>query len=655
MEVEVVSPSGDNWCSLETLTWDNLSLRRLAILPASDEGDVTEPRSEVPGVAFSRAKPTPVDQPELVVASHPALRLLGLDSNATTSRADFADFFSGNRVLPGAQPAAHCYCGHQFGHFSGQLGDGATMYLGEVVSPAGARWEVQFKGAGRTHYSRSADGRKVLRSSLREFLCSEANHALGMPTTRAGSLVTSKTMVIRDVNYDGNASREKASVVLRIAPSFLRFGSFEICKPRDPITGRAGPSVGQHTLLNELLTHVSGLLLPEEAKACAALAADHKEPSGKTEVSAAERDLFSRAFAEIVLRTARLVAHWQTAGFCHGVLNTDNMSVLGLTIDYGPFGYMEAFDPEFACNASDGSGRYAYAQQPSICHWNCERLAEALAPILPRSYTQPSLDAYMPAYKRAYMSAMRAKLGLRVALEAADETLMEECFAVMKATGADFTCTFRALCDFEPADGEAAASQVIGAIVDRCASPSALARALRQRAQASVPQIPIPQLMQLVQVAQQNPAALSMLGDPELVKAELMSEFAKVQRHEELLERAQSVEAISPAELRARNSEAWKSWLTTYAQRLAAETPEALAQQQAELEQAWPGRREAMRSANPRVVLRNWIAQEAIDAAGRHDYAHVEAILEVLTHPYEERHDRYGEPPSASLDSISVS
>ena len=186
--------------SLETLNFDNLTLRAL---PVSSHGEPRTPR-QVTGACFSRASPTPVQSPRLVIASPDALALLGLPASEI-ERDQFASYFGGNTILPGAQPSAHCYCGHQFGHFSGQLGDGATMYLGEVVTAEGARWELQFKGAGLTHYSRTADGRKVLRSSLREFLCSEAMHALGVPTTRAGTCVTSDTRVTRDIHYDGNA------------------------------------------------------------------------------------------------------------------------------------------------------------------------------------------------------------------------------------------------------------------------------------------------------------------------------------------------------------------------------------------------------------------------------------------------------------------
>ena len=229
------------------------------------------------------------------------------------------------------------------GHFSGQLGDGATMYLGEIITSKNERVEIQFKGAGQTPYSRRADGRKVLRSSIREFLCSEANHYLGVPTTRAGTIVTSDTKVERDIFYDGNAIQERATIITRLAHSFIRFGSFEIAKGTDSITGRKGPSAGKHAIVQQLLDYVVNTFYADVTANCST-------PEEK----------YLAFFRELTRRTAVMVARWQTVGFCHGVMNTDNMSILGITIDYGPYGYMEAFDPEYICNGSDNEGRYRY-------------------------------------------------------------------------------------------------------------------------------------------------------------------------------------------------------------------------------------------------------------------------------------------------------
>jgi len=258
--------------------------------------------------------------------------------------------------------------GHQFGNFAGQLGDGAAMYLGEILSDIGYeqnsstpvsttqsvsvsesdnnhhRWELQLKGAGLTPYSRTADGRKVLRSSIREFLCSEAMYYLGIPTTRAGSLVTSDSTVERDPFYDGNSIDERCTIVSRIAPNFFRFGSFEIFKSADPGKSRAGPSAGNAELKKRLLDHVLTYYPSIQATAQAP----------------------SELLREVVKRTAELVALWQAAGWVHGVLNTDNLSIMGLTIDFGPFGFMEHYDSEYVPNGSDNSGRYCYEAQPQV-------------------------------------------------------------------------------------------------------------------------------------------------------------------------------------------------------------------------------------------------------------------------------------------------
>jgi serine/tyrosine/threonine adenylyltransferase len=333
--------------TLETLRFDNCQLRELPV----DTGP-NEVRT-VRGAAFARVAPTPVVNPRVVALSAPALALLGLRADEVAAHPAAAEYLSGNRVLPGAEPAAHAYCGHQFGSFAGQLGDGATMYLGEVLHPAtGERWELQFKGAGKTPFSRTADGRKVLRSSLREFLCSEAMAALGVPTTRAGSVVTSDSTVTRDVFYTGDAIQERCTVITRIAPSFLRFGSLEVVKSTDPMTGRAGPSAGDGALLDALLGYVCRHFYGHLAGAHAP-----GKPAGAA---------FEAMYVEIVRRSAALVAQWQAHGFAHGVLNTDNMSLLGLTIDYGPFGWMVRAAAGGGGGAAGGRvGRRAPAAPPS--------------------------------------------------------------------------------------------------------------------------------------------------------------------------------------------------------------------------------------------------------------------------------------------------
>jgi uncharacterized protein YdiU (UPF0061 family) len=352
--------------SLDALNFDNRILNSLPV-----DKDKSNYVRTVEGACYSLVDPTPLSNPQLVSASTDALRLIGIREDEIGSPL-FVEYFSGNKSLPGSIPAAHCYCGHQFGHFAGQLGDGCALYVGEIVNDKGERWELQFKGSGKTPYSRQADGRKVLRSSIREFLCSEAMHYLGIPTTRAGTCITSDTLVDRDMFYNGNVIKEKATVITRISPSFIRFGSFEIFKTTDPLTGRRGPSVGHHDLYLKLLDYVVKSYYPH-------VYSDDIMESARA------------FFREICVRTARLVALWQCVGFCHGVLNTDNMSIVGVTIDYGPYGFLDRYDPSHICNRSDDRGRYAYDQQPSICKWNLKKLSEALLPSLTSEDAELSL------------------------------------------------------------------------------------------------------------------------------------------------------------------------------------------------------------------------------------------------------------------------
>ncbi|XP_033102203.1 protein adenylyltransferase SelO, mitochondrial-like [Anneissia japonica] len=280
--------------TLETLNFDNLSQRSLPI----DEEKRNFTR-QVRGACFSKVSPTPVANPQIVAYADDVMTGLLDLPESELKRGDFAEYFAGNKLLPGCDPAAHCYCGHQFGSFAGQLGDGATMYLGEIVNKRSERWEVQLKGAGVTPYSRSADGRKVLRSTIREFLCSEAIHHLGIPTTRGGTCVTSDTKVIRDIFYDGNPIQERASIVLRVAQTFLRFGSFEIFKPEDSYTGRQGPSVGRKDILETLLNYTIQTFFPEV----------HQRNEENQEKK------YLDFYKEVVRLTAQLVAGWQCVGF----------------------------------------------------------------------------------------------------------------------------------------------------------------------------------------------------------------------------------------------------------------------------------------------------------------------------------------------------
>lgn len=361
----------------------------------------------LPPQFHTRLDPTPVPAPYLVAWNPDALKLLGMPPAAVDS-AEFVEIFSGNAPLPGAAPLAAIYAGHQFGHYVPQLGDGRAILLGEVAHPAGGRWEVQLKGAGRTPYSRGGDGRAVLRSSIREYLCSEAMHGLGIPTTRALCITGSDLAVHRE-------SVESGALVTRLAPSFIRFGSFEVFYYR-----------GQH----------------DEIKTLADFALRHYFP----ELLDAARP-YPALLREITRRTATLMAQWQAAGFCHGVMNTDNMSILGLTLDYGPYGFMEAYDPGYVCNHSDHDGRYAYDQQPQIGAWNCTCLAQALLPLMELDDARDALSGYGEVFAAEYLRLMCAKLGLP--FEEASAPLVTGLLDLMAKNRTDYTLLFRALAGFD--------------------------------------------------------------------------------------------------------------------------------------------------------------------------------------------------------------
>ncbi|MBS0337321.1 MAG: YdiU family protein [Proteobacteria bacterium] len=366
----------------------------------------------LPGAFYTRLRPTPLPDPYLVAFNPAAAELIGLDPAYCATR-EFVEVFSGNRVPQGADPLAAIYAGHQFGTFVPQLGDGRAILLGEVRAPDRRRWDLQLKGAGRTPYSRMGDGRAVLRSSIREFLCSEAMHGLGIPTTRALAVTGSDAPVVRE-------TVESAAVLTRMAPSHVRFGSFEVFFHR-----------GQEDELRTLADYVLREHFPE--------------------LLSAEKPYVS-LLSEIVYRTAELVAHWQAVGFCHGVMNTDNMSVLGLTIDYGPFGFLDGFDWNHVCNHSDDGGRYAYNMQPKVAHWNLYCLGQALLPLMEMEEAEAALQRYEPAFDTAYAMQMRAKLGLQTA-EDGDAKLLERLLGLMHSSRTDFTIFFRSLALFDSAPG----------------------------------------------------------------------------------------------------------------------------------------------------------------------------------------------------------
>jgi uncharacterized protein YdiU (UPF0061 family) len=416
--------------------------------------------ARLPEAYYSRVCPTPVPDPYLVCYSPEALAQLDLNEGEML-RPELIETLAGNRLLPGMDALAALYAGHQFGHYVPQLGDGRAILLGEVKNAAGEGWEVQLKGAGRTPYSRGGDGRAVLRSSIREFLCSEAMHALGIPTTRALAIIGSDHPVYRE-------DEETAALVTRLAPSFVRFGSFEVFYYRNQV---------------ESIRHLADYVIARYYPDLKVLA-----------------DPYPEFLRQVSLRTAELMAQWQAVGFSHGVMNTDNMSILGLTLDYGPFGFLDAFDPGFVCNHSDTGGRYAFGQQPDVAAWNLTKLAQALVPLMSVETASQSIGDYPQAFGRAYLGRMAAKFGLPPGgetiplhpqgagrgckdAEVSTTTLVMDALQLLAQNRVDYTIFLRRLCDFDSREGALNAA-LRDLFLDRAAFDAWAARygaALRQQ------------------------------------------------------------------------------------------------------------------------------------------------------------------------------
>lgn len=361
---------------MDKLTTKQYKSTFVAAFPGDESGNKT-PRL-TPGVFYSKAEPTPVSTPTLLAWSDALAQELGIEKPSTNEE---IAVLAGNLITPSMYPYAARYAGHQFGHFAGQLGDGRAITLGEWEAPGGKLWDLQLKGAGPTPYSRRADGRAVLRSSVREYLMSEAMHYLGVPTTRALSLVATGDKVIRDMFYNGNLEYEPGAIVLRVAPTFLRFGNFEILAARNEVE-----NLRQLTdwVIERYYPHLRG------------------------------EDKVLRFFSEVLERTVRMVVEWMRVGFVHGVMNTDNMSILGVTIDYGPYSFLDDYDPMFTPNTTDLPGRrYAFGRQAAVAQWNLSCLAGALAPLLPDTEgLQAALDNYGEVFQKYYYRMMAGKLGL---------------------------------------------------------------------------------------------------------------------------------------------------------------------------------------------------------------------------------------------------
>jgi uncharacterized protein YdiU (UPF0061 family) len=394
--------------------------------PGDDTGD-KRPR-QTPGMLYSKAIPTPVRQPELVAWSEDLAKDLGL--KRPDNAKDIA-ILAGNLVTPSMQPYAACYAGHQFGNWAGQLGDGRAITLGEIKDTKGNPWELQLKGAGPTPYSRRADGRAVLRSSVREYLMSEAMFHLGVPTTRALSLVTTGDAVMRDMFYDGHPANEPGAIVLRAAPSFLRFGNFEMPAARNELSN-----------LKDLVDWTIARFFPQLTG----------------------EDKVLRWFEEIVERTAFLMSEWMRVGFVHGVMNTDNMSILGLTIDYGPYSFVDEYDPFFTPNTTDLPGRrYAFGRQPSIGYWNLGCLAGALAVLLPDTKDLVAiLETYEDRFLGHHYAAMGAKLGLD-GVRTEDKELIADFEKLLFDIKPDMTIFYQLLIDLPEVDGEDLTAHFSGA------------------------------------------------------------------------------------------------------------------------------------------------------------------------------------------------
>jgi uncharacterized protein YdiU (UPF0061 family) len=405
------------------------------------------------GAAFyTRLPAQPLPQPRWVATSDSAAAALGWPADWAERRDWRAlEVLAGGAPWDGADPLATVYSGHQFGVWAGQLGDGRALLLGEIDTPSGPT-EIQLKGSGLTPYSRMGDGRAVLRSSIREFLCSEAMHHLGIPTTRALAVVGSPLPVRRE-------TIETAAIVTRLAPSFVRFGHFE---------------------------HFAHHGLPAELRALADFVIDHHYPGCRDAANP-----YAALLAEVSRRTAELMADWQAVGFCHGVMNTDNLSILGLTIDYGPFGFLDGFDPAHICNHSDHQGRYAYARQPGIAWWNLHALAQAIVPLLDASQDEAAealgdaIEPFKEEFGVAIQRALRTKLGLAQEQDG-DMALIDDLLRLMAKERTDYTIAMRRLGEFSSADS-AGNERVRDLFIDRAAFDAWAARyAQRLRAEGSV-------------------------------------------------------------------------------------------------------------------------------------------------------------------------
>ena len=502
---------------------------KLADLPLDSELN-NYVRRHVPKVVFSQVTPTALVKPRKLVAASPeVLRdILDMDPNNITNDPEFVDFISGNNVLKNSIPMAHRYGGHQFGVWAGQLGDGRAILLGEYVNAKGERWELQLKGSGKTPYSRFGDGRAVLRSSVREFLCSEAMHHLGIPTSRAAALIVSDDEVVRDIFYDGHPKMERCAVVLRLASTWFRIGSLQI--------------LSAHAEIQELKQVLQFII----------------ENNFKHLLEIEDKENRILAFYDQVVReTAEMVAKWTSVGFVHGVMNTDNLSIASITIDYGPFGFLDAYDDHYTPNHSDDGGRYDYQSQPEVAKWNLKMLAQALMPLMSTKNHQQFvtiLSGYETIYQSKLLSIQRNKLGLKKtedkdgnSLDKEDKRLVDEFISSMRVSEADYTQSWRDLSEISLEDLKN----------DKCCLKGATFWALDA--------------------------------------------------------------------MKTKGGRIFKNFVRMYVERLAKEDIN---------EENDSERMEHMQNANPRYILRQWMAQSAILKAENDDFSEVQSLLKVLSSPF---------------------
>ncbi len=501
--------------TLDALKFDNSFIREL---PADSE--THNACRQVLGACYSTVLPTETRQARRVIFAPEVAHLLDL-SEAVCHSEDFTQVFSGNRLADGMESYATCYGGHQFGQWAGQLGDGRAINLGEVINQRQQRWALQLKGSGKTPYSRRSDGLAVLRSSVREFLCSEAMHHLGVPTTRALSLTLTGDNVLRDMFYDGNPQHEKGAVVCRVAPTFTRFGHFQILTARNDIP-----------LLKKLVDFTIRTHFPHLG-----------EPSPA---------VYLQWFGEICKLTAEMVVHWQRVGFVHGVMNTDNMSIMGLTIDYGPYGWLENFDSNWTPNTTDAEDRrYRFGNQPEIAFWNLAQLANAIYPLIPETQgLQETLQHHYSQTLQHDLHVMKAeKLGLPDVQMATDEALLSDLETLLQSVETDMTIFYRQLANVDMS--------------------------------VNIETVEIERWLQPLEAAYYLP--------------EQLDDAYQHQRFD---------------------------WLKSYARRL----------HQNGITETDRTRR--MNAVNPNYVLRNYLAQLAIDDAEQGDFTETHRLLDVLRQPY---------------------